>query len=57
MASIAKDSELHRQMRAWRKDIHAHPETAYEEHRTAAKVAKLLQSFDLEVHTGLAVTR
>ncbi|MCJ8300569.1 MAG: M20 family metallopeptidase [Pseudomonadales bacterium] len=56
MASIAKDSELHRQMRAWRKDIHAHPETAYEEHRTAAKVAKLLQSFDLEVHTGLAVT-
>ena len=56
MASITKDSELHQQMRAWRKDIHAHPETAYEEHRTAAKVAQLLQSFDLEVHTGLAVT-
>jgi len=56
MASIAKDSELHHQMRTWRQDIHAHPETAYEEHRTAAKVAKLLQSFDLEVHTGLAVT-
>jgi hippurate hydrolase len=56
MGSIAKNSELHQQMREWRQDIHAHPETAYEEHRTAAKVAKLLQSFDLEVHTGLAIT-
>ncbi len=56
MGSIVKDGELHQQMREWRRDIHAHPETAYEEHRTAAKVAELLQSFDLDVHTGLAIT-
>ncbi|MDO5090059.1 MAG: M20 aminoacylase family protein [Cardiobacteriaceae bacterium] len=44
-------------MRAWRHDFHQHPETAFEETRTSAKVAELLQSFALdEVHTGLAVT-
>jgi hippurate hydrolase len=56
MDLIVKDSQLHQQMREWRRDIHAHPETAYEEHRTAAKVEELLKSFDLEVHTGMAVT-
>ncbi|WP_370280906.1 M20 aminoacylase family protein [Pontibacterium sp.] len=53
---IAQESELHVLMREWRRDLHAHPETAFEEHRTAAKVADLLQSFGLEVHTGLAET-
>ncbi|EPJ47691.1 MAG: putative hydrolase/peptidase [Osedax symbiont Rs1] len=56
MCLIATNSELHELMREWRKDIHAHPETAYEEHRTAEKVAELLRSFDLQVHTGMAVT-
>ncbi|NQZ32007.1 MAG: amidohydrolase [Oceanospirillaceae bacterium] len=56
MTSIAQNSELHQLMRAWRTDLHAHPETAYEEHRSAAKIAELLQSFNLTVHTGLAVT-
>jgi len=41
---------------AWRRDIHAHPETAFEETRTAAFVAERLQSFGLEVETGLAGT-
>lgn len=53
---IAQESELHVLMREWRRDLHAHPETAFEEHRTAAKVADLLRSFGLEVHTGLAET-
>jgi len=53
---IAQESELHVSMREWRRDLHAHPETAFEEHRTAAKVADLLRSFGLEVHTGLAET-
>ncbi len=44
------------EMTAWRRDIHAHPETAYEETRTAALVADKLASFGLEVHTGLAKT-
>jgi len=53
---IATDSPLHREMRQWRRDFHAHPETAFEEHRTASIVAELLTSFGLEVHTGIAVT-
>ena len=40
----------------WRHDLHAHPETAFEEERTAALVAKRLTDFGLEVHCGLAKT-
>lgn len=40
----------------WRRDIHAHPETAFEEHRTSALVADKLESFGIEVHRGLAKT-
>jgi len=40
----------------WRHDLHMHPETAFEEHRTADFVAEKLQSFGLEVHRGLAKT-
>jgi len=43
-------------MTSWRRDLHAHPETAFEEHRTAAMVAEKLTEFGLEVHTGLAKT-
>lgn len=41
---------------AWRRDIHAHPELGYEEHRTGDLVARLLAAFDLEVHRGLGKT-
>lgn len=41
---------------AWRHDLHAHPETAFEEYRTATFVADTLRSFHLDVHTGLAKT-
>jgi hippurate hydrolase len=40
----------------WRRDIHAHPELAFEEHRTAAIVAEKLASFGIEVDTGIAGT-
>ncbi|WP_029007774.1 M20 aminoacylase family protein [Azospirillum halopraeferens] len=43
-------------MTAWRRDIHAHPELAYEERRTADLVAARLESFGIEVHRGLAET-
>lgn len=43
-------------MTAWRRDIHAHPETAFEETRTAAIVAAALAGFGIEVATGLAGT-
>ncbi len=40
----------------WRHQIHACPETAFEETRTAAFVAEKLASFGLEVETGIART-
>ncbi len=43
-------------LQAWRHDFHRHPETAFQEHRTSARVAQLLQSWGLQVHTGLAGT-
>ncbi|MEK9752189.1 MAG: amidohydrolase, partial [Rhodospirillaceae bacterium] len=39
-----------------RRDIHAHPETAFEEFRTAVIVAERLKTFGLDVHCGLAKT-
>lgn len=56
MTLIVKEGSLHRAMREWRQDLHAHPETAFEEYRTATKVADLLKSFGLAVHTGWAET-
>jgi amidohydrolase len=41
---------------AWRRDLHAHPELAFEEHRTADIVAAKLGEFGIEVHRGLAKT-
>ncbi|OWT60350.1 M20 aminoacylase family protein [Candidimonas nitroreducens] len=41
---------------AIRRDLHAHPELAYEEVRTADVVAEQLQSWGIETHRGLGVT-
>ena len=41
---------------ALRRDLHAHPELAFEERRTAGVVAAALQLLGLEVHEGLAGT-
>ncbi len=43
-------------MMTWRHDFHAHPELGFNEHRTAARVAALLESFGLEVHRGIGRT-
>jgi hippurate hydrolase len=49
--------KLQDEMTAWRHDIHARPETAFEEVETAAFVAERLNGFGLdEVHTGIAKT-
>ena len=39
-----------------RRDIHAHPELAFDENRTAAKVAAYLDGLGLEVHRRIART-
>lgn len=40
----------------WRHDLHAHPETAFEEHRTAEFIAAELRKMGLEVHEGIGGT-
>ncbi|MCP1335096.1 M20 aminoacylase family protein [Futiania mangrovi] len=56
MPIINRIAAFHDEMTAWRRQIHAHPETAFEEHKTSAFVAKMLESFGVEVHRGLAGT-
>lgn len=41
---------------ALRHDLHAHPELAFDEHRTSDRVADFLQAQGIEVHRGLAKT-
>ncbi|RWF26488.1 MAG: amidohydrolase [Mesorhizobium sp.] len=47
---------LHREMTAWRHDLHTHPEFGFEEKRTAAFVAEKLREFGLEVAEGVGGT-
>lgn len=50
-------AEFHPDMTEWRRDIHAHPELAFQETRTAALVAEKLKAFGVdEIHTGIAKT-
>src|SRR5512135_2684175 len=41
---------------AMRRDLHQHPETAFEEVRTSGIVAQRLQALGIEVQTGIAKT-
>src|SRR5204863_1500667 len=56
MPIINRIAGLQTEMAGWRRDIHAHPETAFEEHRTADIVARLLDSFGIAVERGIAKT-
>ncbi len=56
MPIINRIAEFRDDMTAWRRDIHAHPETAFEEVRTSDVVAKRLAEFGIEVDRGLAGT-
>ncbi len=51
--SIAAFAE---EMTEWRRDLHAHPELSFEEHRTAETVARKLEEWGIEVHRGIAGT-
>lgn len=53
---IELSTEALQDLQDWRHDFHRHPETAFEEHRTSARVAQLLRSWGLEVHEGLGGT-
>jgi amidohydrolase len=46
----------HTELTAFRRDLHAHPELAFQEARTAQRVADQLAGWGIEVHRGLAKT-
>ncbi|MDX1403294.1 MAG: M20 aminoacylase family protein [Woeseiaceae bacterium] len=50
------DRAMQQEVKAWRQDFHRHPELGFHEHRTAGIVAKRLEAFGLEVHTGVGKT-
>jgi amidohydrolase len=56
MPVINRIADFHAEMAEWRHQIHARPETAFEEHKTAELVSRLLQSFGLSVDRGIART-
>ncbi len=56
MPIINSIAALEEQMTEWRRDFHMHPELAYQEVRTSGKVAELLESWGIEVTTGLGKT-
>ena len=53
---IIKAQAIHSQMIAWRRDFHMHPELGFQETRTAAEVAEILQGIGCRVQTGIGVT-
>ena len=56
MPILSRIAALHEQMTVWRRDIHAHPELGFEEHRTADVVAAKLAEFGIDVHRGIGKT-
>lgn len=56
MLTIVNKSDLHEQMVTWRQHLHQHPELSFKENMTSDYIASVLQSHDIEIHRGLAVT-
>jgi hippurate hydrolase len=56
MGVIKRIAEFHDDLTNWRRDIHAHPELGFEEHRTSDLVAQKLAEFGYEVHRGIGRT-
>ena len=56
MSAITNKSDLHEQMVTWRHHLHQYPELSFKEKITSDYIASVLQSHDIEIHRGLAVT-
>ncbi len=53
---IERIRSYHAELKDVRRDLHAHPELAFEESRTSSVVIQHLKKWGIEVHTGLAKT-
>ena len=56
MPIINRIADFQAEMTEWRHRLHAHPETAFEEHETSEFVAERLTSFGVSVERGIAGT-
>jgi len=57
MPIVNRIADLHGEITAWRRDLHAHPELLYDVHRTAAMVAEKLTAFGCdEIVQGIGRT-
>jgi amidohydrolase len=57
MPIVNRVADLHAEITAWRRDIHAHPELRYDVHRTAGLVVEKLKGFGCdEVVPGIGQT-
>ena len=54
--ALRADTDFIARLTALRQDIHRHPETAFEEHRTSDIVASRLTDLGIEIHRGLGGT-
>ena len=56
MTAVDVIRAYHEELTAIRRDIHAHPEIGFEEHRTSDLVAAKLAEWGIEVHRGIGGT-
>jgi amidohydrolase len=53
---LRRAREIEEQLVAWRREFHAHPELGFQETRTAARVAAVLEPLGYRVHIGVGRT-
>ena len=53
---LERARKIEDQLIAWRRDFHQHPELGFQENRTAARVAEVLESLGYKVRTGVGRT-
>ena len=53
---LDRANTIQEQLIAWRRDFHMHPELGFEERRTSAQVARLMEAMGYRVRTGVGKT-
>jgi len=53
---LQRAREIEEQLIAWRREFHIHPELGFEETRTAARVAEILEPLGYRIRTGVGRT-